>query len=222
MRFLSGLFLGLLLFSSLPAEAQQPPVDESAQAKALYSKGMAHFQLEEYDAAIEKWQEGFRIRPVPEFLYNIGQAYRLSRRPEKALSFYQKYLRMAPKAPNRSEVERHIASLSKVVEQQQQAASQPPVNTLPAPDKSTHATNEGRPAELPSEPVKVEPKAAEPSSSRADLVAPAPPRDQRPVYKKGWFWGVVGGAAAVVAAAVVVGVVVANGDSLKTLPPLKY
>jgi tetratricopeptide (TPR) repeat protein len=100
------------------AQAQQPGLDDSAQARWLFDQGMAHFQLEEWDPAIEKWEAGFRLKPVPEFLYNIAQAYRLSKRPEKAISFYQKYLRMAPKTPNRAEVERHIATLKTVVESQ--------------------------------------------------------------------------------------------------------
>src|SRR5262245_37548916 len=92
--------VGVLAFGSLAA-AQQ---DDSARAKALFEQGMAHFNLEEFDQAIDKWQDGFRIRPVPEFLYNIGQAHRLSGRNEKALGFYQRYLSMNPKARNRAEV----------------------------------------------------------------------------------------------------------------------
>ncbi len=43
------------------------------------------------------------------------------------------------------------------------------------------------------------------------LVAPAPP-PRRPLYKQGWFWGVVGGGAAVVAGAVAVSIVFATRD----------
>src|SRR6476620_10475240 len=114
MIYLRFVFLALALLAGTVAHAQAAD-DRAAQAKQHYESGMARFQLEEWDAAIDEWQAGFRIKPVPQFLYNIAQAYRLSKRWEKAISFYQKYLRMDPKAPNRPEVERHIAQLNKLV-----------------------------------------------------------------------------------------------------------
>src|SRR5262245_50367416 len=130
MRRIAILVALALAWISSAAPAHADGAEESAEAKSFFEKGMAHFQLEEYDAAIEKWEAGFRIRPVPEFLYNIAQAYRLSHRPEKALNFYQKYLRMAPKAPNRADVEKHIAALQTLVDQSQRAASLPPREPL--------------------------------------------------------------------------------------------
>src|SRR5262245_55059676 len=112
--------------SLLTASIVYAQTDTSAQARQLYEQGMAHFQLEEYDAAIGKWEQGFRLRPVPEFLYNIAQAHRLAKRSDKALSFYQKYLRQTPRAPNRAEVERLIAQLKVAVAAQQKATEQPP------------------------------------------------------------------------------------------------
>jgi tetratricopeptide (TPR) repeat protein len=87
--------------------------ERAATARSLYELGMGRFQLEEYDAAIAYWEEGFRNKPAPELLYNIGQAHRLAHRPDKALAFYQKYLRMSPNAANRAEVERTIAALAR-------------------------------------------------------------------------------------------------------------
>jgi tetratricopeptide (TPR) repeat protein len=43
-----------------------------------------------------------------------------------------------------------------------------------------------------------------------------------PVYKRKWFWGVMGGAAAVVITAVTVGVVVGTRDNSTLLAPLKF
>ncbi len=99
----SCLCLGLVIALGAPRVGVAAPPAESAdaaQARALYEKGMARFHLEEYDSAIEMWEAGFRIRPVPELLYNIAQAHRLAKRPDKALGFYQKFLRLNPKAPN--------------------------------------------------------------------------------------------------------------------------
>jgi tetratricopeptide (TPR) repeat protein len=210
MIFLRVFFIACVANAAVAvARAQSTPAsNESAQARSYFDKGMAHYHLEEYAQAIDKWEAGFRIKPAPEFLYNIAQAYRLSNKPERALAFYQKYLRMNPKADNRPEVERHIATLRPIVDQQRPAAAAPPVNAIPPP----------APAETARAP-QVETKT--PSTSRADLTATA--ARPRPVYQKAWFWGVVGGAAMVVAAAVIVGVVVGtSGDSAKSLPDVRF
>src|SRR3954471_8838053 len=110
--------LGWVLLFAPVARAQQPVDERASLAQRHYENGMGHFQLEEWDKAIDEWKEGFRIKPVSQFLYNIAQAYRLSKRPEPALSFYQKYLRMDPKAANKAEVDRHVASLTRLIDQQ--------------------------------------------------------------------------------------------------------
>jgi tetratricopeptide (TPR) repeat protein len=50
---------------------------------------------------------------------------------------------------------------------------------------------------------------------RPDLVGGGkpPPRRDKPVYKKAWFWGVMGGVAAVAVGGVVVGVVLADQNA---------
>ncbi len=133
----------LLLIAAVPtvARAQQPakpelpanatPEERAAVSRQHFESGMAHFQLEEWDEAIHEWEAGFRIKPVPQFLYNIAQAYRQSKRPEKALSFYQKYLYADPKAQNKAEVERHIAQLTKLIDEQKKSTSAPPIAPIP-------------------------------------------------------------------------------------------
>jgi len=205
--------LGLCLMTAIGGArlAEGAPAVESpdaAQARALYEKGMARFHLEEYDAAIELWEAGFRIRPVPELLYNIAQAHRLAKRPDKALGFYQKFLRLNPKASNRAEVERHITVLEQVVRDNTAAANGQPMTTRdPAP------TPTPAPAVAPTVTPEVVPA--------ANQVVAAPPA-KKPIYKKAWFWGVVGGSvAAVVIVGVTVGLVL--GDSQpETLPTVRF
>jgi hypothetical protein len=202
------------------ARAQQD--ERAAQAKQFYETGMAHFQLEEWDAAIAAWQDGFRAKPVPQFLYNIAQAYRQSKRYEQALNFYKKYLRMDPGASNRAEVERHIASLTELLEKENRATTRPPVSPMAVktrPEGETPTpTKEPAPAPAPSPTAAPSPA---PTPVQADLVRPAPAK--KPVTKQPWFWGVVGGGAALVVAVVIVGVVIgASGDSTKILPPARF
>src|SRR5205823_6642927 len=101
MRGLISLFLLTAAAYAQPAPAPADP--RAAEAKQRYENGMAHFNLEEWDSAIEEWKAGYRAKPVAQFLYNIAQAYRLNKHYDDALSFYQRYLRADPKAPNRVE-----------------------------------------------------------------------------------------------------------------------
>src|SRR5438105_13617435 len=113
-----GLLSLILLSAVAVAQPAPPPADPRAsEAKQHYENGMAHFNLEEWEAAIEEWKAGYRAKPVAQFLYNIAQAYRLSKHSEEALSFYQRYLRDDPQAPNPAEVEGHIGELSRLIQQ---------------------------------------------------------------------------------------------------------
>jgi len=201
----------LALAAAAPAHAEDERVPE---AQRHFEAGMAHFHLEEYDPAIDEWEKGYRIKPAPQFLYNIAQAYRLSRRPEKALTFYQKYLRLDPKARNRAECERHIAALTPIVEQQRRASEQPSTQPLTSMDSS--------PQPPPTGSTSATPPPTQPAPAGTDLTASARPAD-KPVYKKGWFWGVVAGGAVVVAGAVTLGVVLGSGGSHEnSLPPARF
>ena len=145
--------------------------------------------------AIAAFQEGFRAKPAPQFLYNIAQSYRLSKRPDRAVLFYRKYLALEPEAANRAEVETQIKTLDEIVRQQQSRASRQPQQPLPP--------------------------ASEP---RPDLVATTPAAAKpTPLYKKGWFWGVMATTVAVVAVGVTLGVVYGTqGSSAQTLPAARF
>ena len=192
-----------ILCIALAGGAVRAEDERVPEAQKRFEAGMASYHLEEYDKAIEEWQAGYRLKPAPQFLYNIAQAYRLSKRPEKALAFYQKYLKLAPKAANRVEVERHIEALNKVVEEQKEAAARP--SQQPMPIKSEPAVTTTTTETAP----------------RADLTAQAPARE-KPVYKKGWFWGVIVGGAVVAAGAVTLGVLLSRPASEQALPAARF
>jgi tetratricopeptide (TPR) repeat protein len=206
-----------------PAPGQPGADQRAAEAKQRYESGMAHFQLEEWDQAIEEWQAGFRAKPVPQFLYNIAQAYRVSKRNEKARTFYQKYLLMDPKAPNRPEVERHIEALTRLIEQEkrmQGAPPQQPMAVKPPPPKpgETPTTAQGEPSPAPT----VVQQAPSPAPV---VVVQKEPEKPTPITKKKWFWPVIGAAAVVVVGAVVIGAVVGasgGGDKTPVLPLARF
>jgi hypothetical protein len=215
-----------------PAPAAPPSGDRAQEAKQRYETGMAHFQLEEWDAAIEEWQNGFRAKPVPQFLYNIAQAYRLSKRYDKALSYYQKYLRMDPKAPNKAEVDRHVTQLTALIEQEKKTQVAPPVMPIAVKPKAEPGATQPKPGEpgAPTEPgtnpqpppVAVTPQP--PAQAPPIVEVKKEPEKPTPITKKKWFWPVVGAGAAVVVAVVVIGVVVgtSSSDNTRVLPLARF
>jgi tetratricopeptide (TPR) repeat protein len=171
--------------------------DDEATARSLYQRGMAHFQLEEYEVAIQLWQQAYRLKPSPAFLFNIAQAYRFS--SERALAFYRKYLFLNPTAPNRAEVEKQIALLSGKAEVKE--APEPAPAITPMPTRAPVAA----PAPVPTKTAEVK--------LQKELVAKPPlPKS---VVKKPWFWA----GTLVVAAALAVGIGFAVVDGTKSHDP---
>src|SRR5438067_1140979 len=59
----------------LAAALLAAPADDNARARQLYEQGQTEFELGHYKDAIVKWEEAYRLKPVPQALYNMGQAY---------------------------------------------------------------------------------------------------------------------------------------------------
>jgi tetratricopeptide (TPR) repeat protein len=196
--------LGLLLVAA-SAQAAPPANPNREKARALYSSATTHYNLSEYADALKDFKEAYRLISDPVLLFNIAQCHRQLREFEDAARFYRAYRRENPDASNREEVDRLIAQMDVAVAEKR--TQQPPTGTLPA-----HA--EPSPAPIVAPP---------PSTTAATLTA-APPEKPRPIYKKGWFWGVVVGAAAIVATGVALGVVYGTpkGDSTPQLADVRY
>jgi len=127
-RIRVGLVL-LVLLGSLPALAG--PKEEAARAEV--AAGTAAYNLGYYDDAARHYEEAYRQVPDPALLFNIGQAYRLAGKPDRAITAYRSYLRTAPAdAANRSQVEKRIPELEKLVAEMKNAQTAPPPGTLPA------------------------------------------------------------------------------------------
>jgi len=182
----------LLIALLLVAGTARADWDGDATARNLYQRGMAHFQLEEYELAIQLWQQAYRLKPAPELLYDIAQAYHFS--SEKALAFYKKFLLLEPNAPNRADVERQIAQLERVLKEP------PPPSSLVAARPPAVAQVK---VEAPEPAPQMKVPAFMPSSA-----ATAPPA-KKADHKKGWF--IAGTVIIVAAVAVGVGVGVTYG-----------
>ena len=172
-KIISLLLASLLLVQSLPGWAQG-----SKESKAAYEEGARHYDLAEYAEALDSFKDAYRAKTDPAFLFNIAQCLRKLGKLEDAATFYRTYLRRAPDAINRVEVERHLRD----IEEQLAAAS-------PAAPPGAYS-----------------PQAAPAASSpQIDLSThPAPRIEEHPLYKRLWIWTAVGAVAAGAAATIII------------------
>jgi tetratricopeptide (TPR) repeat protein len=194
------MLLGALLCAALarPAAAASPDARTRA-ARAHFESGVAHYNLDEFAAALSEFTEAYRLKPDPSFLFNIAQCHRRLGEADAAVDFYRKYLRNFPDPPNRADVERLIADLRARKTDQDAAASPAPAPTptlAPAPPPPAPT-----PAAAPTLAPATPPPAAPPTLG--PIASPAPAAETAPVYRRWWFWTAIGVVAAGAATAAV-------------------
>src|SRR6185436_1763811 len=94
------------------------PVGAEAKAKARehYRRATVAYNLGNYDEAATQYEASYRLVQDSALLYNIGQAYRLAGRQEKALAAYKGFLRTAaPDDPHRTAVEARVIELERAL-----------------------------------------------------------------------------------------------------------
>jgi tetratricopeptide (TPR) repeat protein len=93
-----------------PTVARVPP---EAAAKAHYGRGTSYYNLGRYSEALAEYEAAYLAVQDPPFLFNIAQCQRKMGKDEEALAAYRSYLRVAPNASNRTEVQKRIAELER-------------------------------------------------------------------------------------------------------------
>jgi tetratricopeptide (TPR) repeat protein len=85
--------------------------DAGAEARAHYRHGRALFEQGQFDAARVEFEAGYRIKPLPLFLFNAAQAARHADDRARALELYKRFMAADPGSSLRAEAEQHIAEL---------------------------------------------------------------------------------------------------------------
>ncbi len=112
----------LLALASAPGRARaEGPQHESDQADApdpdlvrarhLFYEGRKLFDLRRFEQALAKYEAAFEAKPIPEFLFNIGQCHRNLGNYDEAIFSFRRYLQLVPDADRRPQIEKLIAEL---------------------------------------------------------------------------------------------------------------
>lgn len=159
MQLLTGfVVVGVVIVCS----AQHASADATAEARDHYRRGTNAFNLGHYLDAVKEYEAAYQIKEDPALLFNIAQAYRLAGENESAVRVYKSFVHQLPDSSLAPEVEKRIAELQQIIDQQRRAKEAPPEGTL-----------------LPRASASAEPAASTPTVTRSD---PAPDA-HRPWYR---------------------------------------
>jgi tetratricopeptide (TPR) repeat protein len=132
-----------------PARSQTP----LEQAKALTGRATVEYNIGHFDQALELYSKAYESLAAAALLFDIGQCHRMLGHQERAVFFFQGYLRERPDAPNRALVEQLLQDLQRQLDAQRAATAR--------------AEEQQRVAERPFPPPPIEPVAPAPAPTAA-------------------------------------------------------
>jgi tetratricopeptide (TPR) repeat protein len=140
MRAGSAIPLAAFLVLTSPLANADADDEATKRAQALFRRAQVHFSLKEFDKAVVLNKEAYRIKQLPELLFNIGQCYRYLGRCKNAVFYFKEYLARKPDTPYRADVEKMIkecdSTSDRGTQEVRSATSQPTVKSTvisPAP-----------------------------------------------------------------------------------------
>ena len=107
-----------------PAAGRQSASDRTrtAEARRHFLQGRELLDAGSYAEAIAEFDTALSLKPSPELLFNIAQAYRLKGDAKQALETYKRFIEVSPKGPIADEARGHIEALTRQIEEDERAA----------------------------------------------------------------------------------------------------
>ncbi len=205
---MKALALVLLLFASSVVRGE-PSADDKAKAKLHFKLGNAYYESGDYRRAADEYAVAYKLMPLPDLIFNSAQSWRLAGEKERAIDLYERYLAVAPAGRGAEESKQWLSELQRDAEvkrARERSEREPaPVSTPSAPtppprQEAPRAIAPRAPSSPPSAPAAQSP----PSPA---LAITTKSTERKPLARRAWFWGVIGGGVAVIAGCVALGVV---------------
>jgi tetratricopeptide (TPR) repeat protein len=93
------------------AQPAEPDVADVEQARLHFERAQQYELLEDWERAALEYRRAYEHYAAPEFLFNIGEAYRLLGDPERAIRYYEAYLRVDPEGRGSAAARESIGEL---------------------------------------------------------------------------------------------------------------
>jgi tetratricopeptide (TPR) repeat protein len=185
------------LLVALPAQSLAAP-DARDVARQHFRDGQKLYNQKQYDKAAEEFSAAYEAHALPGFLFNLGQCEKHLAHYERAVFFFDRFLREAPYAKNRETAQALLREARRALAAEQAASD----SEIPIEAAAPPATTSDEIEELPLD---------------IALVAPPPAaREVVPVYKRWWFWSIAAGAVAI--AGTVVIAFNTGGETIERMP----
>lgn len=191
----------LILEEEPPPSGWQPNLPPNPRAADFALRATRLFETRQYLESAEELTKAFAVDPQPLFLFNRGQAFRLADRPQDALGSYQEFLQLAPTHRLAPEAKGYVADMRVLLAERERAE-------LARRLLEAEQQRSSQEAEL----LKLRANRAEEDQRR---LAEQLERSRRPLYKRAWFWGLMGGLVAATATAIGVGVYYSNAPQVE-------
>jgi tetratricopeptide (TPR) repeat protein len=115
--------------------------DDEERARSHYEAGRVQYNLGDYKGAVHEFAAGYKLQPRPEFLVNLGQAYRRLGELERAREMYERFLAEAPADDHaRPQVRTLIAEVDRELARVHAATPPPATGTTGEPGTTTSLT----------------------------------------------------------------------------------
>jgi hypothetical protein len=197
-----------------------------ARAKRQFNTAEKYYKVGQFQKAIEHYTRAYELVPLAPLLFNLGQCHKQLGNCERAVFYYETFLRESPDAANAplasellDECRQTLAATAAPVEE---ATDEPP------PEEATGEPSEEESTESPPEPSVSaasleDPVVAQPTEPGAAFLNPmtVPPaavttENESSVFSRWWFWTIVG---TVAAAGGVTTYVLLSREDAGTVPP---
>lgn len=162
---------------------EPPPAGAKADQIADYAAAL--FKQQRYSDAGDALKLAYEREARPIFLFNVGQTYRKAGRYLDAVAAYRRFIAAAPGNPLVSEARGYENTLTALLEQQERA------NQI-----ETSLIDQQAEAERARQNLTLQQRKTEEAQS-ALAVEKA---QQKKIYRRPWFWGVIGGGVGLVVA----------------------
>lgn len=90
----------ILLLTILGEPVQADAKGYKVKAKQLFEEAQVHYETGRFQEALEDYSKAYELVQLAGFLFNIGQCHRELKEYDRALYFYERYLREKPDAKN--------------------------------------------------------------------------------------------------------------------------
>jgi tetratricopeptide (TPR) repeat protein len=196
--------IALLVLLVAASAAAAPKKDaKSEEGKKHFKQAQTYYNLGRFDDALTEFSAAYEATRLPALLFNIGQCHRQLKNWERALFFYEGFLREGASEKQRPLVEESIAEAKRELEKEAAAAR-------------AKKEEEERLAAITKPPVEAI------IAAPADPIAQPPPTarveaSEESVYEQWWFWAIIGGV--VVGGTAVTYAAWPSGNGEPQLPP---